>query len=191
MIRRLAAALTLALVTSAANAAVVVNINEVGNTVVANATGSLDLTDAVFVKNVTVIAAVNPNLAVLSMANGPINGYAITGPASFGTKSLTQGTGNGMPFYIFGTGNLLGVAQGYSSGSPLFGNTRWDNASFVSLGITPGSYVYSLPNDTVTLNFGAVAAAEVPLPAGLPLLGLGLAALAGLRRRRTESGQTA
>ena len=52
------------------------------------------------------------------------------------------------------------------------------------MGITPGTYAFNLPSDTVTIAF---VATPVPLPASGVLLagGLGLGALAARRRRRT------
>jgi hypothetical protein len=79
----------------------------------------------------------------------------------------------------------VGVPNGYASGSALSGSLIFQEASFASLGIDPGSYVYELEGspDRVTLRFGN-SVAPIPVPAALPLLlgalGLGFAAL---RRR--------
>jgi hypothetical protein len=37
----------------------------------------------------------------------------------------------------------LGVPQSYVSGNPLLGTSTYDNAIFASLGVTPGTYVWT------------------------------------------------
>lgn len=65
-------------------------------------------------------------------------------------------------------------------------------ANFSTLGLSPGTYTTTLPNDTITMNIGAV-------PAPLPLLGLGavtafsrqLKQRIALRRKRVVEGDKA
>jgi hypothetical protein len=81
--------------------------------------------------------------------------------------------------------NELNVPQGYVSGTALSGSATWNNATFASLGVTPGTYVWSwgngLPNQNFTLIIGGAG-----VPDGgstVSLLGFGLLGLAALRRK--------
>jgi hypothetical protein len=56
--------------------------------------------------------------------------------------------------------------------------------TLASLGITPGTYTYTVPSDTITLRFTPMSA--VPLPGGLALLA-GALGLIGLNRCRASA----
>ena len=84
-----------------------------------------------------------------------------------------------------GNPSFLQVPVGYVSGTALSSSATWTDATFASLGATPGTYVWSwgngLPNQNFTLIIGG---------AGVPdggwtvyLLGFGLLGLAVLRRK--------
>jgi len=75
---------------------------------------------------------------------------------------------------------------GYVSGNPLSDTSTYNNATFASLGVTPGTYVWTWGTgthaDSFTLQIGPAA---VPEPASLTVLALGLAGLGmALRTRR-------
>ena len=79
----------------------------------------------------------------------------------------------------------LSVPDGYVSGAALLSSATWNNATFASLGVTPGTYVWSwgtgLPNQNFTLIIGGAG-----VPDGgstVSLLGFGLLGLAALRRK--------
>jgi hypothetical protein len=84
-----------------------------------------------------------------------------------------------------GANDLLSVPLGYVSNAALSDRMLFNNATFASLGVTPGTYRWTwgtgLPNQNFTLIIG---------PAGVPdggstvsLLGFALLGLAALRRK--------
>ena len=131
----------------------------------------------------------------IGAANRPIlDAYrGLTGPTSFGvgTQFLANiGSGDfvGLRQGIAlggGVAGLLFVPTGYVSGTALLDSMTFNNATFASLGVTPGTYVWTwgtgLPNQNFTLIIGG---------AGVPdggstvfLLGFALFGLAALRRK--------
>lgn len=130
------------------------------------------------------------------------NYLGITGPASFGSGGFTHslfGTGDavwlrgggGPPF-----GTSIGVAFDYVSGTALASAATWKNASFASLGVDPGTYVWTWGNgaeQSFTLQIGPLGpggdprAVMVPEPAAAGTFGFGAALVCGcvaLRRRK-------
>ena len=67
----------------------------------------------------------------------------------------------------------------------------WDNATFASLGVTPGTYTWTWADDPPDQSFtlDVVSPTAAPLPAALPLFAGGLSALGlfGWRRKRKSS----
>lgn len=117
----------------------------------------------------------------------------IDGPGTFGFGPVTGALGTGDTFTLHHTTydtwpgcefcpaySQIHVPVGYTSGSPLNGTATFANHSIASLGLTPGTYVWSWPTDSITLNVGASA---VPEPSSFALLGL-VASLGYLFRRR-------
>ena len=103
----------------------------------------------------------------------------VTGPASFGSgmpASASSGSGDPVNFSNNNGQLTLGVPANYVSGATLNDSSTYDNATFTSLGITPGTYSYSIEGsgntvvDTFIIQAGPVTV-SVPEPDTLTLLG--------------------
>ena len=163
----LIAAAAAALTPAAANASVTININEVGLDVLATGSGSLNLNGLQFSSVFGGALGITSNIAYVGTGLDPrANSYTgLIGPASFGIGSFaafssTTGTQLGINGGNFSS-PLVFLPVGYTSGGALSTTATWLGASFVSLGLTPGSYVYTSPYDTFTVNIG-------PLVSGVP-----------------------
>lgn len=182
---------TATILCSVTKAGVVITIQEVGGDVVVNGTGMLDLTGAGTAADVSRIGVIQP-IGSLLIIGPPSAGAAdeytgLTGPANFGS-----GTGRGPDSFsgdlieIDLGPNVFAVPDGYVSNAPLSGMMTFNGASFASLGIDQGSYVWTiLSGDTITVN-------AVPEPSSIALLsviGVG-AAFQLIRRRRRQKNAT-
>jgi hypothetical protein len=132
-----------------------------------------------------VIAAASGFLAMA----GPAfldNYIGFTGPASFGSGGeFPASFGSGDLFLLSAPFGSLDVPRGYVSGAALSSTATWNGATLASLGVTPGTYVWTwgtgLPNQNVTLIIGGAG-----VPDGgttVSLLGFALLGLAALRRK--------
>ena len=81
----------------------------------------------------------------------------ITGPFTFGSGGFFPASS--------GSGDIAGVIvdrlrlpSGYASGAPLASTATWNNQTFASLGVTPGTYVWTWGSgehaDSFTLQIG-------------------------------------
>ena len=114
------------------------------------------------------------------------NGYhgSINGPEGFGSSIFTRAS--------FGSGDRVGIIRtldvvvpsGYVSGTALSSSATWNSATVASLGVTPGTYVWSWgagANQNFTLVIGGAG-----VPDGgstVSLLGCALLGLTALRRK--------
>lgn len=177
---------------AAANATpYVVKVTQQGSNVVMTAGGAFDLTGLTSLGLYSTTAPViNPVYATLYLGsqNGltTVDAYTgFTGPTAFGSGGSAYATNStGDDVYIDAPDAFFAVPTGYQSGNLLSNTNIWDNATFASLGMTPGTYVWtwgSGAEQSFTLNVA------VPEPAVLGMFGLGVLLIGGFAtlRRRT------
>jgi hypothetical protein len=166
-----------------------VTLEQMGSNVVINGSGAINLTGLTLFTTGTSSPAILPVLGILITGSGGVNVdlyRGFTGPPSFGDGVLVgQSSGSGDAVGIDNSGMVLLVPGGYMSGDPLSSSSTYNNATFASLGVTPGTYVWTwgtgLPNQNFTLIIGRAG-----VPDGgstVSLLGFGLLGLAAFRRK--------
>ncbi len=177
-----------------ANANVTINVTEVGGDVVFTTRGSLDLTGATFLSGIGYIDGFIPggsNWYLASGAGGDVDNYAMTSFAgAFGSSGnffSSPSSVSGDDFFIWGNGGnteQIGVPVGYISGSAISSGMVFADATIAGFTMIPGTYIYNIPNDTITLNIAAV-----PEPETYAMLLAGLGLLGFMARRRNESAR--
>ena len=167
-----------------------VTLEQVGHNVVATGSGPINLTGLTFNFASGILTGVLPSLG--GIATGPTGFLSaafftgFTGPTSFGSGDDHQSnSGSGDFVTMSGALGVLFLPQGYVSGHSLLDSMTFNNATFTSLGVTPGTYKWTwgtgLPNQNFTLIIGGAG-----VPDGgstVSLLGFALLGLAALRRK--------
>ena len=171
-----------------ARATVIVNANEIGGDVVFAGGGTFNLTDLTSFGGSSINAGIDPSIPQAFFGanpgtNLPIDLYGnIVSPGPFGP--------GGAAFPTLGSGDRFGVnpfrlivPAGYTSGSMLNASNTYTGATFASLGVTPGTYIWSWGSgvnaDSFTLNIVGTSngVPESGSTALSMLLGLGALAL--------------
>jgi hypothetical protein len=168
---------------SPAQAAVIVNVQEVGADVVVNFSGTIDPTGlgtGAYSGGSNKFVVPKDGMVVSVYVEGWFYSYAPTfAPHGPGEATYTT-TQSGDSFAVSKYGVI--VPYLYQTNTALSGSMTFLGTTLFLLGYTPGVYVTTLPNDTITTN---VIASAVPLPAAAPLL-LGALALTGFAARRRK-----
>ena len=187
----LAATLAFASLSAAtqADAALVINVRQVGTTVELDALGTFDRSLATpTIVDTRISKVIVPNIAFIGFgANGTIDQYAAVGaPRSFGSVSA----------FTFLQANAASAIGLNGAAGVFFVDTRYvsnrtynafafiENRTLAGIGLNEGSYSFTVGGNRVTVNIGSPVAA-VPETAtwGMMVAGFGLLG-AGLRTRR-------
>ena len=168
-----------------------ITLQQVGSNVVATGSGAFNLTGLTFSgSGPAAESGIIPSLGFIAINAGSVDAdvyVGFTGPTSFGSGGLSLSNSFSGDFFALEEGNdaFLALPQGYVSGSALSNSMTFNSATFASLGLTPGTHVWSwgtgLPNQNFTLIIGGAG-----VPDGgstVSLLGFGFLGLAALRRK--------
>jgi hypothetical protein len=180
-----AAAVALLFTSLSAHAAYVVDLTQVGTNVDATGSGTIDLTDLSLFGSGSGPGGIHPSDGYIETGSGSEQIYTtISGPANFGSGGITDAsTTTGGLVAVNVSPNELSVPSGYVSGTLLSNSATFDNATFASLGATPGTYTWTWGKgahaDSFTLQIGPAA---VPEPSTWAMMlagfvGLGFAAI--------------
>jgi hypothetical protein len=195
-----AAFLALSAISGGADAAIVINISDVGSDVVASTSGSADLTDLTAIDTALLFAPgeVTPSKGGATAGDpGQTLFYrGADGPKSFGTGAKTEASvGNGDFVGVFAVNPfalspVILLSQKYVSGTPLTGSSVFENQSLISLGLNVGEYTYTWGAgehaDGLTIKVG-----DVPEPATWAMMLAGFAGLGfACYRRARQSAVT-
>jgi hypothetical protein len=177
-----------------AQAGYTVTLQQSGANVVATGSGSLDLNPLTTDNQFHLGPAgglMNPSSGLIFTGTSPlIADYqgTITGPANFGSGGVILSNGGSSGSTVgLNSGSDVWVPFGYQSGNPLSDMATYNNATFASLGVTPGTYEWTWGtgvDQNFTLQIGPAAVPDSG--STLALLFLSLAALFGIGRLRAH-----
>lgn len=180
-------ALASAAVSSPADAAITITINEVGTGVEVVASGTFDRSLATPFFNLSQFSrTLRADLAAANFGTvGSLNVYQMTGTQRWGsgaTGPISSGSGFGTIFNV--NSGAFGVATGYVSNTAYAATGTAANQTFASLGMNVGTYNYMAGGNAITVIIGNPAAAGVPEPMTWAMMVLGFGAIGYALRRR-------
>jgi PEP-CTERM motif len=162
-------------------------VTEQGGNVDVSGYGSIDLAGLTHVSSGGGLSSYTwPSLGRM-VVGGNFDTYSgVSGPDNFGSGSgpidADNATGDTVGIFV----TELVVPSGYASGAQLSDGMTFDGATFASLGLTPGSYIYTWGASN-SLAVDVVVPRAVPEPSTWAMLALGFIGLAALGLRRSEA----
>ena len=167
-----------------------VTLNQVGANVVAIGNGPIDLAGLTLEFENGSGSQIDASIGVIIMdpSANLFDVYSgFTGPASFGSGGLfTPNAASGDDVGIAVFQGLLGVPGGYVSNTALSDSMTFNNESLASMGLTPGTYVWTWGDGGANERFTLIIGRGQGVPDGgttISLLGCALLGLAALRRK--------
>jgi len=173
----------------------VATFQEIGSDVVETGSGALDLTDLHLSGGIFTKLFVTPNEPSYASGTpgeqgdtyeGALSGPAVWGP---GSTTITKMSSGDLVALVPSSAEI--IVPGDYAGGPLSQTATYLMASFASLGLTPGAYVYSWGTgahaDTFTIDVGG--ASPVPEPSTWAMMLVGFAGLGYAAARRTGLGR--
>ena len=173
------------------DASIIITAVQQGNDVVFTGSGSINLTGLTFSykdsEEYPTSAYLQADIPGVILGSGIADhyGYISDGPNNFGPGAggtVPASAYSGNPFG-FDYGSLV-VPSGYTSGSPLSGTATFGNKTFADIGITPGTYTWTVPNDSITLNINNANAVPEPSTYALLCISLGVVGYAQKRMNK-------
>lgn len=178
------------------HAGVIINVEQSLGDVLFSGTGTIDLTGISPTTTGGGGSLIDPSgsqfgtgIGLYQNVTGDANSIVfpyLTNPGAFGPGGWSGGLPVSSVGDIFGVlstfTNRVRLDDDYVSGAALSFQTTFIGQTFATLGLTPGTYQWTTLNDTITLNIPGQV--QVPAPATLGLLSIGLVGVAANRRRR-------
>lgn len=169
MFKKFLAALLTCLVFSPAFATLTFRLAESGGNVVVTVSGSLNTVGLtpLFFSACGANGVIQPSFGSICVGAGATLNTGLAGPTTFGLNIRTNASSStGQSVSMAGDGGAVGLPAGYTSGSPLSGTATFNGATFASLGVTPGTYIWTkgagANADTVVVTTVPEAVATVP-----------------------------
>ncbi len=172
-------------------------ISEVGSDVVASYSGSINTAALSLGGQSNLIGGLGPFVGVISWGGTalsplPYDAWSGLTAVPFGSGTgILQALTSGDAFGILGQN--LALPSGYVSGATISASTTYTGNSFISLGLTPGTYTWSWgvgpTADSIVMTIGSTPSpGPAAAPGPLPLFGAA-AAYTWSRRLRRRCGR--